>query len=180
MTKRDFFRIIIKLFGLYSLILSVFNYIPSSFSSLIATNFELSFLLLFLGAISLTILIYTFLILKTDTIIRWLKIDSGFDDDNIMLGNFNEAAIIKLALILFGGLLIVNYSPDFLYYCYLALKKEAAPNGLSGVIDSFYNQQIVDYFKWVISGVNIIVGYLLLTNYSRVTNWLSQKRKYEN
>jgi len=180
MTKRDFFRMIIKLFGLYSLILSVFNYIPSSFSSLIATNFKISFVFMFLGVLATTIFIYVLLILKTDTIIRVLKIDRGFDDDNIMIGNFNEVSIFKFAIILFGGFLTITYLPDFLYYCYFALKKAVAPEGLSDVIDYFPYSPKVDYFKWIISGTNIIIGYLFLTNYSRITNWLSHKTKNAN
>ena len=111
---------------------------------------------------------------------RALKIDRGFDDDDIMMGNFNSEVIFKLVLILFGGYLIINYTPDFLYYCYLALKKEVAPNGISVITDNFTYQQSVDNFKWAISGSNILIGYLFLTNYSKITNWLSHKTKNAN
>jgi len=175
MTKRDFFRVIIKLFGLYSLILSVFTFIPTSFSGLFVTNFEILYILYFLVMLCLVVALYVFLILKTDTILRVLKIDKGFDDDNIMMGNFNSEVIYKLALILLGGYLIINYTPDFLYYCYLALKKEVSQNGFSSVIDNFSYQQSVEYFKWAISGANILIGYLLLTNYLKISGWLSHK-----
>ena len=174
MTKRDFFRVIIKLFGLYSLILAIFNYIPASFSGMLAAEFSVSFSLMFIGLLIITVLIYTFLILKTDTIIRLLKIDKGFDDDNIMLGNFNETAIIKFTIIIFGGFLIIDNAPDFLYTCFVALKKEVAPEGLNFMENITFSQPI-DYFKWIISGVNIILGYLFLTNYDWIARRLNRK-----
>jgi len=71
--------------------------------------------------------------------------------------------------------LIINYSPDFLYHSYLALKEKVTPNGLSGIVDTFSFRLKVDYFKWIISGINIIVGYLLLTNYDWIARKLSKK-----
>jgi len=87
MTKRDFFRIIIKLFGLYALILTVFIYIPTNISY-VTFQFEPIVLLWIFGAAALTALIYILLIRKTDLIIDFLKIDKGFDDDRIEFWKF--------------------------------------------------------------------------------------------
>jgi hypothetical protein len=175
MTKRDFFRIIIKLFGLYALILTVFTYIPRNISY-VTFQFEPIVLLWIFGASVLIILIYVLLIRKTDLIINLLKLDKGFDDDRIEFGNFNSQKIIQLALILIGGFMIIDYLPDFLQYTYLAFKKEVSPNGLNFMEDSSFGK-ITDYFNWAISGLNLIGGYVLLTNYARITKWLNKKEK---
>ena len=171
MSKRDFFRIIFKLFGLYSLILTVFHYVPSSLRFM-AWEAEPIMLLYFLGAIFLTVGLYVLLIRKTDTLINWLKIDKGFDDDRIEIGNFNSLGIVKLALIIIGGFLLLDYLASFLNYTYLAFKKEVSPNGLNA-LESYDGQ--VDYFQWTISGINLILGYVLLTNYNRIALWLDKK-----
>lgn len=175
MTKRDFFRIIIKLFGLYSLILTVFYYIPSNISY-VTFQFEPIVLLWLFGASLLAILVYVFLILKTDLIIDLLKIDKGFDDEQIDFGSFNSQKIIQLALIIIGGFLIIDYLPDFLQYTYLAFKKEVSPSGLNQ-LEEFGFGKITDYFNWAISGMNLIIAYFLLTNYNRVTKWLTRNEK---
>src|SRR5690606_26990278 len=106
----------------------------------------------------------------------FLKIDQGFDDERIEFGNFSSQKIMQLALILIGGFLIIDYLPDFLQFTYLAFKKEVSPSGLNLMEDLTFGKT-KDYFDWVISGMNLIVGYLLLTNYSRITEWINKKQK---
>jgi hypothetical protein len=175
MTKRDFFRIIIRLFGLYSLILTVFNYIPTNLSY-VAFQFEPIVLLWIFGASTLVVLIYILLIRKTDLIIDFLKIDKGFDDEQIVFGNFNDKKITQFVLILIGGFLIIDYLPEFLQYTYLAFKNKVSPSGLNQ-IEQFDFGKTIDYFNWIISVINIVVGYLILTNYNRIIKWLYRKEK---
>jgi len=94
----------------------------------------------------------------------------------LSFGNFNSLKIMKLALILIGGFLIIDYLPDFLQYTYLAFKKEVSPNGLNQLEDFSFGKT-TDYFNWVISGMNLIVGYVFLTNYDRIIKWLNRKEK---
>ena len=174
MTKRDFFRILIKIFALYSLILTVFYYIPSNISYA-AYGFEPIILLLTLGAIIIPILLFVLLIRKTDLIIDLFKLDKGFDDEQIMFENFDGVKIIQLALLIIGIYLIIYYLPEFLQYVFLAFKKEVTPQG----IDSFVYSNMdttVDYFNWAISGMNLIVGYVILSNYHRLAKWLNKKK----
>src|SRR5690606_14048048 len=133
MTKRDFFRIIIKIFGLYSLILTVFNVLPTSIGYI--TDFVPTTLLWIFGSMVLIILMFSFLIFKTDKIINLLKLDKGFDDERIELGNFNNKKILQFALILIGGFLFLGHLPDFLQYCFLAFKKQVASGGLNFMED---------------------------------------------
>ena len=177
MTKRDFFRMIIKLFGLYSLILTVFTYIPKNISY-VTSEFEPITLLWVLGFVTLTALIYIFLIRNTDLILNKLKIDEGFDDDRIEFTNFDSQKILQLALILIGGLLIIDNFPDFLQYTYLTFKKEVSHKG-PNIFEKYSYDKTKDYLGWAISVVNLIVGYVLLTNYNSIIKWLDRKGKNE-
>ena len=102
MTKRDFFRILIKLFALYGLILNVFNYLPYNFSYMAYAN-DSSIYFMLLGFVLLTVAFFVIIVWKTDAIINFLKLDKGFDDERIEFQNFNVKNIIKFALIFIGG-----------------------------------------------------------------------------
>ncbi|NQZ45412.1 MAG: hypothetical protein HRT65_13970 [Flavobacteriaceae bacterium] len=173
MTKRDFFRTVLKLFGLYSVILTVFNFIPANIAY-VTYRFEPVAILWITAAMILAVGLYVFLIRKTDKIINWLKVDTGFDDDRIEIGNFNAMGIVKFALILIGGFLVIDYLPSFLHYSYLAFKKEVSPNGLN-MLESLGNDGQVLYFEWTIAIMNLVLGIVLLTNYKRIANWIEKR-----
>ncbi len=175
MTKRDFFRILIKVFALYSIILTVFTWIPSN---LIYTvyDFELMPILAALGFTLLAFLIYYFLIKKTDEIIDFIKLDKGFDNPNIDFGNLGTDKILMLGIIFVGGLLLISNLADFIQYSFLAFKNNVQKGGLNIFLDNSFGTGN-DYFNWAFSGINLIIGYLLLTNYDRVAKWLKKKKK---
>ena len=172
MTKRDFFRILIKVFALYSIILTVFTWIPSN---LIYTfyDFELIPILAGLGFTLLAFIIYYFLIKKTDQIIDFIRLDKGFDNEKIELGSLGTDKILMLGIILIGGLLLISNLADFIQYSFLAFKNNVQKSGLN----IFLNEAETDYFNWTFSGINIVIGYLLLTNYDKVANWFNRKEK---
>lgn len=175
MTKRDFFRLIIKLFGLCALIQTVFGYIPSNLSY-VFYEFDASILFWILGATLLVVAIFVFLLFKVDVIIKWLQLDKGFDSDRIELSNFNGESIIKFALIVLGGFMIVDYVPDLLQTSYLWFKKEISSVGLNPM-ESITSGQNSMYINWGIAAINVILGIILLTNYARLAHWLYRKEQ---
>jgi hypothetical protein len=44
------------------------------------------------------------------------------------------------------------------------------------MLDAFAYEQ-VDYFQFAISAISILIGYLMITNYSNVANWLYKTDK---
>lgn len=177
MTKKDFLRTIIKLFGLYSLILTLFQFVPSllSYSNV---EFDIWFMVPLIAVTGIIIAIYIFLINKPDLIIERLNLDKGFDDNRIEFGNFDSNQLVSFATILIGGFLIIDYFPSFLNNCYYAFKENAQSNGLGGLIDSFTPK--TQYFDWAIATMNIIIGFLLLTNYKNVAKWVTNTNKKNN
>ncbi|MEH6682522.1 MAG: hypothetical protein V7724_18420 [Sediminicola sp.] len=175
MTKRDFFRIIIKLFALYSAIIAIFSLIPS-YLSYALNQFDLTTVILVLGSLTIVIGLLFALIFGADKIIKVLKLDKGFDDERIEFGNLRETNILKLATIIIGGLLIIDNFPVFLLQTYLAFKNEIKSGGSDGMLDALTYER-VDYFKLVVSSISILIGYLMITNYTRVTKWISNADK---
>lgn len=165
MTKRDFFRLLIKIFGLYSFIISIFTLLPETISSFVHYE-DYTFIFIALGSLFIGAFICFLLIYKADFIINKLELDKGFDDENIILGNLDSSRILKLAILLVGFFLVIDYVPNFLYHIINAFKKEVSLYGIEG--------QKVDYFNLSVSLINIILGYLLITNYKRLADYLDR------
>ncbi|WP_420322172.1 hypothetical protein [Flagellimonas sp.] len=178
MTKRDFFRIIIKVFALYLLLIVLFNFIPTNISYL---TFEQSIwpILIILGSAVFLVLLFMVLLRKSDTIIDVLKLDKGFDDDRIEFGSLSSLEIVKIALVFIGGFLILDYLPEFLHYCYLGFKKEISATGLS-LFEASGLGGFQDYSRWFISGLNILLGYLILSNLGKFSKYLVNLRASKN
>jgi hypothetical protein len=173
MTKRDFFRLIIKLFGLYSLIFSVFTILPRSISMMYGS--VLSGILLITISITIIVAIYYFLIIKCDKVIDILKLDRGFDDDRIEFEKFNSKNIIKLAAIILGGFLLIKNIPLFLIGTFQAFKFHMS-NSIDNQFITFTKQ---DSLNLTVGFINIIIGYFLLTNYRWISKLLYQKVSFQ-
>ena len=171
MRTRDFFRLIIKLFGLFILIQTLFYYIPTN---LVSQLYGIDFygIIMILAMCLILYGIFLGLIKKVDWVIDRLKLDQGFDEDFISIGNLNEQKIISLVVIFIGGILLIDYFPSFLHNLYLSFKSTANTKGLESLM---YNYQRVEYFDWAISCMNIILGYLLIINNNLISNWLARK-----
>lgn len=165
MSKRDFFRVIIKMFGLYWIISSLLSVIPGNISYALSNLGYLGYLWAF-GTAAIIILLFIFLIRKTDSVIDLLKLDKGFDDETIQFEKFNDVNIIKLSSIIIGGILLIENIPGFLSHTLFAFDYN-----ISG-----HNRGAEDNFYWAVTAINCLVGFLLLTNYSDIANILKNKK----
>jgi hypothetical protein len=166
MTTRDLFRLIIKIFGLYFVISMIFSGIPSNISY-VFREVEVTGILWLVISLIVTFFIFIFLIYKPDKLITWLKLDKGFDDDRIEFQNFNDTNILKLALIIIGGLLLLKNIPGFLSQTLFAFKSSLG-NEFDRTTIKFGSLR--DYINWGTSFINILIGYLIVRNY----NYLSR------
>ncbi len=174
MTKKDFFRVIIKLMGLYFIISIVFSTLPSNiiFGLQSIPDVDIVSILWIVGVTVITIGIFVFLLYKTDKLIQWLKLDKGFDEDRIIFQNFSTQNILKLAIVIIGGLLVINNIPIFLSYLFFAFKSEFG----SDYNSHFYKfGSMNDYVKLITSFLSIIIGYLLLRYFNRISRLLNSK-----
>jgi hypothetical protein len=166
MTKKDFFSVLLKLFGLLSVISTLFSLLPSMLSIAFA-QFDLWAIVFIILSIAIVVGLFVLLIFKSNAIVRLLKLDKGFDNDTIDLGTFNAESVVKLGSFVIGGLLIIDNIPVFLSYSYLAIN------------DAEIGQLFTSFEKlnWLISLIKIILGFLLVTNYSFVAKLLRVKER---
>jgi hypothetical protein len=176
MTKKDFFRILIKVFGLYSIIQSLFVVLPETlpiingyFGSRVGEG--IIGILFVLAMLAFIVFLFVVLIRKTDTVIRWLRLDKGFDDDKIYFEGLTPENILKLSAIVVGGLLIIDHVPSFLSETY-----QAFANHLPG---SEQGQHAVQTISWATSFMDVIIGFLLVRKYEQVGKLLRVNRKEE-
>ncbi|SDY08663.1 hypothetical protein SAMN05444411_1219 [Lutibacter oricola] len=170
MKIKDFFKLIIKLIGLYLTVQTVFSYIPTNLSYVISSFeygdfFKMTLITLIYSVI--VVLIFLFVLFRADRIVDFLRLDKGFDNEKIEFGDFNNQNIMKLALILIGGIMIVSNLSEFLNFLFHAFKTSAEVSmfGNDGLTGEYY-------FNWVVSGLNILIGYLLMTNFKSISKWL--------
>lgn len=167
MTKRDFFRLLIKIFGLYSLIITLFTFIPQNISNVFIYSDESWIQLIIVGSVILLLVLFYILLFKADYIIDKLELDKGFDTDIIVLGNFSNEQILKLAIIVIGGFLLIDYFPNFLFEIITIFKMKVSNHGIMG------NE--VNYFSFSTAIINLVLGLILIINYKRISLFLDKK-----
>lgn len=167
MTKKDFFTLIIKIFGLYWLLNCLIMVLPQ-----IAVAIQMRFngiaIAFTIVATSLAAGLFVLLLFKSDKLVDLLKLERGFEEDRIDFGGLKASDIIKISCLIIGGLLLINTIPSFLYQTFLIFRdnvsKEFAP-----IND--------EYRYWAESMLKIIVGYLLITNYTFAAKMLKNKEE---
>jgi hypothetical protein len=170
MTKKDFFRILIKVFGLFSLITSLFTVLPYSLGIAFNSYGPGFYAIIYIFIIAIFIgSIFIYLVKKPDKIINFLKLDEGFEDDKFYFEKFNPNIILNVSSLIIGGILLINNIPDFLSNCYHALQYNVAGVGIDTSIK----------FNWAVNFINLLIGYLLITNYEKVSELLNEKEKKE-
>lgn len=176
MTKKDLFRIILKIAGLYFLVTIVFYQIPS-FLVFIKTVPVISLVVAF-AVLLIIAAIFSALIFKPDLIINLLKLDKGFDGDNITLQPISFPNLIKLSVIVIGLSLIVKQLPEFITHVFFLFKLLVKnQNGISGMVE---NQILTDYVAWAIKIITLITGFLMITNYSAIARFVIKKDSENN
>lgn len=175
MTPRSLWTILIKCFGIFTL-LNCLTVIPQSISSIlvIGQNFDDSggqSLAIAIIIIIFTISLYltgTYIFLfKTDWIIDKLSLEKHFREDKFEL-NVHRSTILQIAIIVIGGQIFVTSLPQFCrqvfsFYQQKSIFRENANAGL--LIYQF---------------AELTIGYLLMTNSRRLTAFIERKRRNNN
>lgn len=165
MTKKDFFIIIIKLFGLYLLIGVLFNSISISLPYILNNSDALGYFIVFISTL-IPLALFILLIFQAEKIIYLLKLDKGFDEERIDFGNLEAIHILKIAVFILGGIILVDNIPVF----------------ISQIINSLearlHNESMSSYQKiyWIASFIKIIIGYLFVTYFDLISQKLLKKQ----
>jgi hypothetical protein len=130
MLNRDFFRILIKIIGLYFFIQVIFSVLPSQISFLgFDTDFsrKIKTLIYIFLIILLSIGILYFLIRFPDKIIDLFRLDKGFDSNKISITNFNSINILTIGIFIIGGFLIIENITSLITSLYYEFKNSNNP-----------------------------------------------------
>jgi hypothetical protein len=126
-------------------------------------------LISFMIILTVVVGLFWLLIFRADKVVAFLKLESGLTDDRIELGNIRTGDIIKIGTFVIGGLLIIESIPQFLRHAYWFVRANGA--------EQEYNSS--DRYDLVVSGINILLGYLLVTNYAFVSKIINVKKDSE-
>jgi hypothetical protein len=171
MTPRSLFNIILKILGIF-FIRDILYQIPQIFvfiqaitrpDSMPAAIWNLVTVILVLIVEIITC--YS-LVFKTEWIIGVLKLEKGFDQETIPL-NMHRSTILRISIIVIGGLLIVNEVPTFFTQLFIYVQEKRA--GLAP-----FNPEI----KYtLIAGFKILVGALLIAEQRLLVNLIERQQK---
>lgn len=162
MTKRDFFILMLKLFGLWSLVATLNSSLPSAIQFIITDSDMIASVL---GGLAMLVVIgalFGLFVFKAGKIADWLKLSQDFDNEQINLGNLSHTTIVKAGIFIIGGFFFIENIPTFIANTIFIFKANINGN----------NQNLPNRIYWIISGGNVLVGYLLITNFDRVANLL--------
>lgn len=168
MKKKDLFVMIVKLFGLYSGIISLFAFLPQQVPLILMEDNNAYFITLL---VSLAIVgLFLVLIFKAGSIVTFLKLEDGFTTDEFNMTSINANDLIRIASIVIGGLLIVDNLPHLVsnvIYEYVTK-------------DDGYTRMTRADFAWASSALSIIIGYLLVTRNELVGKFASRAKVKED
>ena len=153
MTNKDFFRLMIKLFGLYQFLLLIFTSLPSNLQLLFNDFFSISSIITLILITLFILAVYYVFVKKPDLIIDFFKLDKGFDNNEIEVSNLNSDTILQIGMVLIGGFLIVdNFSyfiSSFITYFKISYMSE--------------NLESLKIFEsLILGGANLIIGFCLI------------------
>lgn len=171
MTKKDLFSVVLKLYGLYSVVQLIIQ-IPEIYFYLYASSEEQDWISwLILAAPVMSILVIYVLIFKPGAIIRLFKLDKGFDEGNIQGGSRNSIA--RIALIIISIYLIATSLGDFISQLVFLFEKSSSGNRSDSLLEIIKFNPF-NYKLFITCILNLMIGFLLLTNNIRIAAWIEK------
>lgn len=172
MTKKDLFRIILKIAGLYFLVVTLFQALPGL--SVFFANSPWLSIVLFIVVLLIFATIFLALIFKPDALIKSLKLDKGFDSEEVMLKRIDFSDLLKIAIFAIGLSLIVRYLPPFITHAIFLFK--LLVKGQNDISSQMQSGILTDYISWGVKIISLIIGYLMITNYASLANYFMKKQ----
>ena len=172
MTIKDLFRVLLKLFGLYVVITTLFSSIPSSI--FFFSGREAEGVVWTIVVLAVMFILFLLFIFNTNWIIDKLELGKGFDNDTINFQNFSNVTVIHIGCFVIGGLLFIENLPFVLtrgYYLVEVFASDASEAELS----EFRSTR--DYIYFYTNLFQIIVGVFLFTNPDKIAALFREKKE---
>ena len=170
MTKKDLFRIIIRFFGLYSLIFALTSVLPMIPFVLFTGSIDIGVAVGVTIGILLLVALFVLVIGFPDVIINLLKLMNGFDDDQFVCNKESIFKLIGVILFITGGYLIIDNAVSLVVTVY---------NQISGskFFSFFQVSEYVNIFKQI---VLLVIGCYIVGNYKQVTEFFFKEKGSKN
>jgi hypothetical protein len=168
--------LLIKIFGLYSIITVLFSTLPNNISFVIQ-NIGITGIIWLIITTLIIIGLFYLLLKKADKVSDLLKLEKGFDQEIIDFSGLKSLDIIKFVVLIIGGFLFIENLPTFLSHTLFAFKS-SIPQGFDQAYENRgilkYNR-LEDYVYWISSASNLIIGILLVMNFKKISKYLNKK-----
>lgn len=121
-----------------------------------------------LAGLAISVFLFYWLIQKTDSIIVFLKLDKGFEEERIPFEKMEGKVLVQTGCILIGGFVFFNGIPDFIIQGYMLFSYQAS----NSIADSLFGRESADVTADLVKAcIRMAVGYLVFNN----SRWISNK-----
>ena len=175
MTPRQFFNIVLKIFGLFFL-REILNSIPQLISAILMLFKPEDFtagLFIFFGSVFILafyIALTYQLIFKTAFLVDKLKLDTDFNDQ-IFDFKITQKDVLTISLIVIAGIILINQIPYLVKELFELMQERKLSPGMTKT----------DYSYIIISIVKIVIAALLIGERNRIVDFIvSRNSKSES
>ena len=174
MPIKDLLSIILKLYGLHQLIQLILDFLRGLSNKNYGWElFGFTYLdggssaWLIYATFILESLIYLYFIFKTKKIVNLFNLKSY----NINFNSITNLDILRNGIVLIGIFLIISNMTFFFRNIFLLFYQEVSFSILE-LKKNYLETKEVDFMMWKISGIEMVIGYLLIRNSISISNWL--------
>lgn len=170
MELKDFFKLALKLIAIFFTVEAIYI-IASNIQYFLRAREVLDLTgIWFVASALLPLLMYYLIFVKSDKLMKVLKIDKGFTSQKVEFGNLSSSEILKISFILFGLFMLIQGLPNLIVNLVYAFDYSASPK-FSGIPET----AIFNYFDMIQSGVYVVLGYLMISNYKGIAKLFEKK-----
>lgn len=169
MTKKEFWTILIKVFGLYALMNLIFFHFINDIWYLFFNTSTFNIISLVAKTV-LPIFLFIALFSNVDNVIRLLKLDKESNQTKIEFGNITASDIVRIAVFIIGGLLVIENTPSFINNAIVAFSDKELGDGFL---------QPTSY-SWSVCATNIVIGCLLMMYKDSIAKFFVKKKEEVN
>lgn len=168
---RDLITLVLKIYGVSILLFDVLPMLISNMGVLPnAFRFgETTMIIYGLGLIILPLIVALALIFASSWIISRLKLDKGFNSNDVKVSSSSSDQLLQLALIFLGGFLIVDNLSSTIAKIVEAFKISLYGFGSESGYPNLWK-----------NGLSLFIGALLIANREFLADWLKPKTKIQD
>jgi hypothetical protein len=167
MKINTFWNIVLKVIGLW-LFMNCLYVFPQITSFLLMSQVNIGWntfipdLIYGLLALIAYLFISTLFLFKSSLLVSILKLERHFEENRIDI-TVSQDTVLKIVIILFGGLTLINSIPNLIRETFQFLKQN----------ELFKNYRDASWL--VFHSINSLIGYLLITNSKEIANLINKK-----